>query len=168
MKAYGKQECTMMCYLSRLGALTLKSERDAGRLPNEHESASTEPVPTNLDDSLSETRPMSDESDHDVVQPDPFPIPTVNRRAFIEPIKRAREKAPKCANCGTGFRGNTRITCSVCSAIYHKRHFSVAERMEEPFRCSKCKSSELEPQQILVVPDQSVSTSSSSVSITGT
>ena len=169
MKSKVKNEIGLLTYLARMGALSLKSCR--GRLELD-ENAPNVPLPSgdNLDDSLSETRALSESSDSDleVDQPDPFPAPRVNKRAHIEPIRRAREKAEKCGICGRGFQfaRNTHIKCVKCALIYHKRHFTAEER-EDPFQCMKCKTSTAPVDDLTTTPDANPIPESSLVSIPG-
>ena len=155
MKTYSQGEISRSSYLVQMGMISIKHIREANRISGDlaaskarrrNRGARTPALEARaqiaLDDSLSETRPLSPRSeDSDVDQPDPFPRPEVNKRPRIAPVIEARRKGAKCAKCGKGFiwSKNLWLHCTgPCGNYFHKKCLTD-DRFREPFICFVCR-----------------------------
>ena len=139
MAMYSKKEISRQRYLQQMGSVSLRTNRQTGRLviTDEERGGDRDQTQDSMLQDLEETRPLTD-SDSEPEMEDPFPVRVPKRRAYIAPLHKARRAAPKCLQCSVGFqlRRNLHVLCAECGGHVHKR--CIPREKHDYFVCEKC------------------------------
>ena len=140
MSMYDKKEISRPKYLQQMGSVSLRTNRQTGRLvitPDDRIQDRDQSQQDSMLLDLEETRPLTD-SDSEPEMEDPFPQRVPKRRAYIAPLQKARRMAPKCLRCSVGFqmKRNLHVQCAECGGYVHKRCIPLEKH--DYFLCDKC------------------------------